>query len=72
MVQLHRKNYSRTDIEQHYEKWTILDQTTQFQVKVPFKKITTVAGLTALMLEEADVRKSMLDADDHKKHSTVI
>ena len=50
----------------------ILDQTTLVQGRVSFKKITTVAGFADLMLEEADVRKNALDANDRKKHSIVI
>ena len=72
MVQLYRENYSRTDIEYHYEKWTMLDQIYLFQGRVPFKKITAVAGFAAWMLEVADIRKIVLDDNDPKKHSIVI
>ena len=37
-----------------------------------FGKITAVAGFADLMLEEADVRKIALDANDRKKLSIVI
>ena len=72
MVQLYGENYSRTDFEYHYEKWTILDQINIVQGRVPFKNFTAVTRLTALMLEEAKVRKIMLDANDCKKHSIII
>ena len=72
MVQLYRDHYLRTDIEHHYEKRTMMDQTTLVQGRVPFKKINAVARFATLMLEEADVRKIVLDDNDRKKHSIVI
>ena len=72
MVQLYHENYSRIDIEHHYEKWTMLDQIYLFQGRVPFKKITAVAGFAAWMLEEADIRKIVLDDNDPKKLSLLL
>ena len=39
------------------KKQTILDQINLVQGRVPFKKITAVAGFSALMLKETDVKK---------------
>ena len=46
MVQLYCENYSRTDIEHHCEKDTMLDQITLFQGRVSFKIITAVTWFT--------------------------
>ena len=57
MVQLYCENYSRMDIEHHYEKQIMQDQINLVQGRLSFKKIATVAGFAALMLEEADKKK---------------
>ena len=72
MVQFYHENYLRTDIKHHCEKCMILDQTNLAQGRVLLQNVTAVAGFAALMLEEVDIRKNALDANDRKKHSIVI
>ena len=50
----------------------MLYQTTLFQKIVSFKRITAVARFANLMLEEADVRKCVLDTNDRTRQSILI
>ena len=59
------EKYWRVDIEHHYEKRTMLDQTTLVREECNLKN-TPIAGFAALMLEEVEVRKNVLNANDWK------